>query len=327
MTFNYGEVLGKAWQITWKFKVLWIFGLLASCGRSSGGGGGGGTSGGGGNGDGSGSNAGITLPPDVQRFFDTLDPWMVMVGVLALLLLVLLLIFVFNYISTIGRMGLVQGTLKADQGAERLTWADLLQTGGPLFWRVFWLNLLSGLAIGIILLILLLPFIGLSIITFGAGLLCLFPLICLLVPISWLLSIWLDQANISMIIEGSSISSALRKAWEVIRLNLAPYIVMAILLGIIGFMAGVIVVAPIIAVAFPFITGAIVGTEQAMGIGAIISIICCALLLPVWVLITGISTTFTTSTWTLTYLRLTRLAPSTPRAAEAFLEEDLPRPS
>jgi len=29
---DYGEVLSKAWQITWKYKVLWIFGILAGCG-------------------------------------------------------------------------------------------------------------------------------------------------------------------------------------------------------------------------------------------------------------------------------------------------------
>ena len=28
---DYGEVLSKAWKIVWKFKILWIFGILASC--------------------------------------------------------------------------------------------------------------------------------------------------------------------------------------------------------------------------------------------------------------------------------------------------------
>ena len=41
---NLGEVLSKAWKIIWKNKVLWIFGILSSCGRGSGGGGGGGNS-------------------------------------------------------------------------------------------------------------------------------------------------------------------------------------------------------------------------------------------------------------------------------------------
>jgi hypothetical protein len=32
MNFNFGEVLTRAWQIIWKHKVLWVFGILASCG-------------------------------------------------------------------------------------------------------------------------------------------------------------------------------------------------------------------------------------------------------------------------------------------------------
>ena len=45
MKFNFGEVLTRAWQITWKYKVLWIFGILAGCTNGGGGGGGGGNSG------------------------------------------------------------------------------------------------------------------------------------------------------------------------------------------------------------------------------------------------------------------------------------------
>ena len=31
---DFGYVLKRAWQIIWKFKVLWIFGILASCGQA-----------------------------------------------------------------------------------------------------------------------------------------------------------------------------------------------------------------------------------------------------------------------------------------------------
>ena len=45
MNFNFGEILTRAWQITWKYKVLWIFGILAGCTNGGGGGGGGGVGG------------------------------------------------------------------------------------------------------------------------------------------------------------------------------------------------------------------------------------------------------------------------------------------
>jgi hypothetical protein len=38
---NIGEVLSRAWKITWKYKVLWIFGILAGCASGGGSGGGG----------------------------------------------------------------------------------------------------------------------------------------------------------------------------------------------------------------------------------------------------------------------------------------------
>ncbi|MGZ9167228.1 MAG: hypothetical protein ACXW4U_18815, partial [Anaerolineales bacterium] len=67
MNFNFGEVLTRAWQIIWKHKVLWVFGILASCGRG-GGGNGGGNSGGGG--EGGFGNGPTDLPPQVERFFE-----------------------------------------------------------------------------------------------------------------------------------------------------------------------------------------------------------------------------------------------------------------
>ena len=47
---HYTDLIQRAWQITWRYKVLWIFGILlalASGGGGSGGGGGSSGSGGG----------------------------------------------------------------------------------------------------------------------------------------------------------------------------------------------------------------------------------------------------------------------------------------
>ena len=60
---NYGEVLTRAWKIVWKFKVLWIFGILASCGTGSNG-----RSGGGGN-NVSYQFSNGELPPQFEQFF------------------------------------------------------------------------------------------------------------------------------------------------------------------------------------------------------------------------------------------------------------------
>src|SRR6185503_13824262 len=88
MNFNFGEVLTRAWQIIWKHKVLWIFGIFAGCGRG-GGGGGGGAGGGGGNGPGN-------QPfPEFERTFQQIgewiqdNPWIVAVIIILVLVLVI----------------------------------------------------------------------------------------------------------------------------------------------------------------------------------------------------------------------------------------------
>ena len=33
---DYGKILSRAWQIFWKYKILWVFGILASCSANRG---------------------------------------------------------------------------------------------------------------------------------------------------------------------------------------------------------------------------------------------------------------------------------------------------
>jgi hypothetical protein len=35
---DYGKILSRAWEIAWRWKVLWILGFLASLGQGRGGG-------------------------------------------------------------------------------------------------------------------------------------------------------------------------------------------------------------------------------------------------------------------------------------------------
>ena len=35
---DFGKVLSRAWEITWRWKVLWVLGFLAALGQGTGGG-------------------------------------------------------------------------------------------------------------------------------------------------------------------------------------------------------------------------------------------------------------------------------------------------
>ncbi|MGE5073087.1 MAG: hypothetical protein ACM3MF_06635, partial [Anaerolineae bacterium] len=184
---DFGEVLGRAWRIIWKHKILWIFGILAGCAR----GGGGGGSGNGWRFNGNGGSG--QAPQWMNNFGDWIGshPWVIALFVIAILVLVIVALL----IGTIGRIALIKGTQKADAGAERLGFGELWTESLPYFWRVF----LLGLLVFVVVLVALIPIIGLGIgftaLTFGLGALCLIPLICVLAIALWLLQIVVQQAE------------------------------------------------------------------------------------------------------------------------------------
>jgi len=310
MNFNYGEVLTRAWQITWKYKVLWIFGILAGCAR------GGGGSGGGGGGSGYSNNnppqGGI--PPEMERLMENFSQWIAdHLWVLALIAAgVILLVIVSIFLGTIGRIGLIKGTLDVERGADRLAFGELFQASLPYFWRIFGLTFLIGLAF----LVIFLPLVLFGALTAGVGFLCVLPLICLLIPITLAVSIILEQANVAIVSENLGISAGLRRGWEIFKSNLGPAAVMAIILFVIGGAIGIIIALPVLVVVFPaFFAFALSNASNSRDISftpLIIAGLCIVAYIPVLLLANGILTTYTGSAWTLTYLRLTGPKEETP---------------
>jgi hypothetical protein len=308
MTFNFGEVLTRAWQITWKYKVLWIFGILAGCTNGGGGGGGGG----GNTGYSTGPND-FDVPPEIRRFVLMMEDlvawvednlWIFIVIGLAFLILILITIF----LGTIGKIGLIQGSYQAETGAERLVLGELFSASMPYFWRVFGLSFLIGLAF----LLLFIPLILLGVITAGVALLCLLPLICLLIPVGFAVGIVIEQANRAIVLEDLGIFDGLKRSWEISRANIGPLIVMGLILFGITLVLGIVIALPIFIVVFPTIFAFALGEGQSFS-PLYIALACICLYAPVSWVLNGILTTFTQSAWTLTYMRLTQK----PEAQEA----------
>jgi hypothetical protein len=301
MNFNFGEVLARAWQIIWKHKILWVFGIFASCSRGGGGSGGGGGRGGNGN----------QQFPQWQRTMEQIgqwisdNPWIVVVAVILVLLLIALTIF----LGTIGRIGLIKGTYQAEQGVERLVFGELFSESMPYFWRVFGLSLL----IGLITLLIFLPLILFGVITAGVGFLCILPLICILIPVLWAVSVVIEQANVAIVLENLGIGDGLRKGWEVVRNNAGPMVVLALILFIGSGVIGFLLALPIIAAVVPFAFGAATNNTNPLWFG----VICFALYFPVLLVLGGIMTAYMQTVWALTYMRLTRPHDNAPVIIEA----------
>jgi len=287
MNFNFGEILTRSWQIIWKHKVLWVFGVLASCSRGGGGGGGGG----GGNG------FDPSNKPQFSGFQQWISEnwWIVIVIAVVFLLLIILAIF----LGTIGRIGLIKGTYQAEQGAEKLVLGELFSGSMPYFWRIFGLSLVIGIAF----LIIFLPFVAFGVLSAGIGFLCLLPLICILVPISWVVTIVIEQANAAIVLEDIGITAGLRRGWEIVKTNLGPTLIMGLILFVITFVVGLVIAIPILLVVFPaalaFVAGEAQNTTPLVLMG-----VCLCLYIPVALVAQGIMTAYTSSAWTLTYLRL-----------------------
>jgi hypothetical protein len=314
MNFNFGEVLTRAWQITRRYKVLWVFGILAGCTNGGGGGGGGG----GNTGYSTGPSEGWDVPPEIQRFVALMENivdwaadnlWIFIIIGLAFLVLILISIF----LGTIGKIGLIKGSYQAEMGAERLVFGELFSTSMPYFWRVFGLSFLIGLAF----LLLFIPLILLGVITAGVALLCLLPLICLLIPVGFAVGIIIEQANRAIVLENLGIVAGLKRSWEISRANIGPLIVMGLILFGITLVLGILIALPVFIVVFPTIFAFAMGEGQSFTpLYIALAFIC--LYAPVSWFLNGILTTFTQSAWTLTYVRLTQkpAAPEAPVFAE-----------
>ena len=80
---DYGEIFSKAWKIIWKYKILWLFGIFASC------------SGGGGNGGGGGINSGVQFSGNDYGYSNNLnyiEPWAIALIIAAVILLVVIVV-------------------------------------------------------------------------------------------------------------------------------------------------------------------------------------------------------------------------------------------
>jgi hypothetical protein len=307
MNFNFGEVLTRAWQIIWKHKVLWIFGILAGCGR-------GGTrfnsSSRGGGGDGGFGQ----LPPEILRILQTIQENLT-AFIVAGCILFLLIWAVTIFLGTIGKVGLIRGAFQADEGAEKLIFGQLFSESTPYFWRVFGLSLLVALPIFVVFVALVAGALAWAIsITndgpagsgtgFAAVGLILLCTICFLVPVSFVIGMIARQAENAIVLEDMRVLPALSRGWDVFRANLGPIILMAIILAVIALVIGFVIALPVIVIVFPSVIAFAAGDRQNWTPLIWMTIGLC-IYTPILLVLNGIMTAYLESVWTLTYMRLT----------------------
>ncbi|MBN1659947.1 MAG: hypothetical protein JXA93_16205 [Anaerolineae bacterium] len=295
---DFGKILTRAWQITWRWKVLWILGFLASLGSGTGG-----------------SNFNYSFDEsDMARWqMRGLDiPEEAVILVIALACIGILVAIAIWVISIIARGGLIAGVQQVENEGET-TFIEAWRVGVRRFWTLFGITVLTALPI----LILVILFVA-AMLVFGLGIAgtsemgdgplafgiistvaCAGAFCCGLVILAILLSQIQLYADRAAVIEGMGWLDAFARGWQIIKENLGSTIVLWIIFLIIGLIVGVVILGAIAVVAAPFLAiFTNVDPEGWMFIpicfGGLLAMILGAI-------IGAIVNTFTSATWTLAY--------------------------
>jgi len=308
MTFDIFEVLTRAAKITWKYKILWIFGMLASCGRRSGG-----NSNSSSSGNGSGGNNPISsqMMRQAEAFFErmadwyTQNTWIVFAAIAVFLVIIALQIFS----AITGTAGLGRGVVHAEAGIETLHFGELFTESLNYFWRLFGVGVIIWLPYAIFFILIVFGSIlymvsnNFNELAAMSGFVLMIASLCFCaIPISIALTLYHYHVKRAVIIEDMSVTESLGRGWHVLIKNIIPMLIIGVLLFILSLIIGVIVALPIFIILIPLIITFVQGniTSWSPFIWAAVALLCYG---PIAWFFRGVLTTYTESAWTLAYMR------------------------
>ncbi|MBN2085167.1 MAG: hypothetical protein JW748_08055 [Anaerolineales bacterium] len=331
MKIDFGQILIRAWQITWKNKSLWVFSFFIVLVSE--------TASGGSNSinlqnrisgmDLSGNSE--FLPPEIRNFLEWVNAidwssaWVYAAIAAGCVLVVWILL---NLLAVRGHGALIAGIRKADTG-ESVTVREAWSMGGRYFGRllaVTIMDFLVRLAMAVVAFLVIFGALMLGMHRFLYGgrdfpgvilipLLLICPVYCGVFTAATLLSLYFYFAKLAIVIEDLGIRASIRRSWKVILRSLGPLMIIGLIVFALSLGMGVVSVlwtAPAIGV---FLAG-IWPMVQELGMlnmpllylsGALF-----LLSLPVGWLVSAVWVSWTNAVYTLIYMRLTAEATAPP---------------
>jgi hypothetical protein len=310
---NYTEIIKRAARISWRYKVLWILGILLALS-----GGGSGSSWtynfGGGNGPMDG------MPPAMFPNWNLPDPGVIAGFVLLGCCLLLLLIVVLTVVQYVARTGLYRAVDQIEESGAAPTWGAGLRLGwSQRALRMFLLDLLVGIVVFVVVMgVLLLAASPLLLLIFGSEtlsilggiltavlmLLAILLIIALTAVVSVLQQFWRRQ----IALDNRSVGEAFALGTQMARRKAGDVAVFWLLMAVIGF--GFLVVLIPLAIGLTLLGGGL-GFGLGYAVYALTNSIGWALLagLPIFLvilsipllLVQGVYLVFESSAWTLVY--------------------------
>jgi hypothetical protein len=309
---DYGKVLGRAWEITWRWKILWILGFLATLGT-------GGTAGNPSysydSSDWGYTTYGPQIPPEIIGL---------LVGAGCLVIILAIALWV---ISTIARGGLIAGVQQVEEEGST-GFGQAWRVGARRFWTLFGIGILAGLptfillvaGIGALVVLILLTVSGFEtsdaagVSGILASVLCGGTLCCGAIVLSLILAQIRIYAERAAVLEGFGWIDAFVRGWQVLKQNLGPTIILWLIFFVIGLVIGALIfgaLAVVIAPMFALFGRSDPGTWLVvpMCFGGLLGAI-------VFALISSVVETFTSASWTLAYRQLAGMAAPETETAE-----------
>jgi hypothetical protein len=296
MNFDYGALLTRTWQITWRHKVIWL--LVA-----------------------------LPLVPSFLLLPLIFLPMLYLAGggdasdpaglvYLILILITFLLVIVANYIlGAVSSASATLGIVRAERGSGSLRLMDLLQDSLAYFWRVLAIMLIVGLTFGLLSFIFSMLAILLILVTIGMAAICIQPLMILLTPLMFLVVGFLEAANTAVIAGDMQVMDAIRRAWQIVRANIWKYVLITLIVYFGTSILSSFIMVPLMMPAFalPFLMDGSDAGWQLM-IATVILFAC--IFFPLMFLLSSISGTFMKASLDLTCLWLIGTPQKTTPAAD-----------
>ncbi len=292
-----GAILTRTWDITWRYKGLWILGLLASCGAA-------GRSNSNGAANGSGYN--FSGSEDMVRLFEAPDESFLIAIAVAIFILVLFIALFFLLLSVLGQSGLIAGFSRADDGYD-VSVGEAFRLGMPYFWRLLRIRLLVWLAGLLVIIAILAVSIPFFIVTSGVGMIFILLCLCCLLPflpLFLLVDAYVILTMVAAVEEDLGVIDSFRRSWQLLTEHFGPVLVMTLILILGTAILSFVLVLPFLIMFIPVMIGFLAGGDQSTAAGMIVSGICLLVSLPFIFLLNAVMTTFTTGGWTITYRRL-----------------------
>jgi len=301
MSFDVGEVLSQAGQITWKHKVFWVFSALPVLVSF------------------------LILPlvfvPIISMGTDSRGNPVIFEEPLfiALFIVTNVIVSLLGFILyALGTSSVMLGILRSEEGIGQLKFLDLFNDGRQYLWRILGVMLLISLAVLAIFLVLFACMALFGAVTAGIGFICMQPLFIILYPGMMVLYVIIEQSQAAVVADNMGVVDAISRGWNLVKENFWRFLLISLIIYF-----GLTFLTSIVLLPFmtPFFFIPILISNSQIDISAQSLVLLIAafsiIFLPVMALVQGITITFMKATYMLVYLRLTRGSKSQPILLEA----------